>query len=122
MSIFKLLGLGRDTARSDVRRQYVRRLLSVHPDRSSGSREKYAELVREYERYMGGETDENSYCVCSRAQAESLVCRCGGLYRVVHGDSGRIECEYCSCFIEVMDDPAQLLHGRDDAVADGHRD
>lgn len=108
MSIFKLLGLRKSATKDEVKTQYIKRLLLVHPDRNGGFRDKYLELRTEYERYTNGDLDENPYSICSKLEADSLVCRCGGGYSTFHEKLGRIECEYCSCFIELRDAPMSL--------------
>lgn len=103
MSIFKLLGLKRNATSDEVRKQYIRRLLQVHPDRG-GSRDRYMELKTEYEKHLQGDVNENPYSICTKAEASSLVCRCGGRYNTDNEVLGKVECEHCSCFIELVDD------------------
>lgn len=108
MSVFKLLNLKNNATKEEVRQKYIRKLLMVHPDRNNGLRDEYMNLKNEYERYVKGEMDENPYVVCSRNDIDSLVCRCGGRYKGLYENLGRIECEYCSCFVELTDDPVGL--------------
>lgn len=106
MSIFSLLGLRRGATKSEVKTQYMRKLFQVHPDRSKGSSEEYMRLRGAYERYIRGDgPGENPYAVCSRTTIESIVCRCGGRYTMSDEILGRVECEHCSCFVELEDLP-----------------
>lgn len=102
MPIFSLLGLRKGATKEEVRIRYLRRLIQIHPDRNKGNGAEYTRLRDAYEKYIRGEIFEGEpYLVCNRTDAESAICRCGGKYKIFHEADGRIECEFCSCFIEI---------------------
>ncbi|CAD26293.1 hypothetical protein [Encephalitozoon cuniculi GB-M1] len=106
MSIFNLLGLKKGASKGEVRARYLRKVLQIHPDRSKGDGDGYMRLVNAYERYARGEEpDSIPYLICSRAHVDSVACRCGGTYKASYEMHGRVECEFCSCFIEIEDFP-----------------
>ncbi|AFM98038.1 hypothetical protein KMI_07g12550 [Encephalitozoon hellem] len=116
MSIFSLLGLRKGATEEEVRTRYLRKLIKIHPDRNKGNSAEYTKLRDEYEKYIRGESFEGDpYLVCNRAKAESVICRCGGKYKIHQEIDGRVECEFCSCFIEIEE-----LLGLTDATRKAH--
>ncbi|ADM11283.1 uncharacterized protein Eint_031410 [Encephalitozoon intestinalis ATCC 50506] len=104
MSIFSLLGVKKGASKEEVRMKYLKRLLLIHPDRSKGDINEYIKLRESYEKYERGEEyEEVPYFVCNRDDIGSIVCRCGGKYKVLNEENSRVECEFCSCFIEIED-------------------
>jgi hypothetical protein len=109
MSIFKLLGLKKNATEKDVRIHYIRRLIQVHPDRSSGSTDEYLKLNNAYEAYTRNKGfQETPYAVCRRADIHSITCRCGEKYKLCHEVESRVDCECCSCFIEIEDNILEI--------------
>jgi hypothetical protein len=110
MSIFKLLNLRRTASEEEIKQQYLRQLILLHPDRG-GTSSQYLQLREAYERHVRGDAGENPYMVCSRREVASAVCRCGGRFAPEGERAGRIDCGSCSCFIEIQDDPHVLGDG-----------
>lgn len=107
-NIKEMLGLRKDATEKEVRSRYMKQLFAVHPHVKGGSEEKYMMLKTAYERYCAGDVKENPYAVCRKEEAASMECRCGGRYSMSYEMSGRMECECCSCFIDLLEDPMEL--------------
>ncbi|KHN70038.1 hypothetical protein CWI42_030520 [Ordospora colligata] len=109
MSIFKLLGLKKNATEKEIKTHYIRRLIQVHPDRPSGSKYEYLKLNNAYEAYIRDRGfQEMPYAVCMRTEIHSISCRCGEKYKPYHEVDNRIDCECCSCFIEIEDGILQI--------------
>jgi hypothetical protein len=108
MSIHRLLGLRRTASEKEVRERYLRRLIELHPDRNGGASAQYLQLREAHERYASGEIDENCYMLCSREEAGGILCRCGAKFVADNERMGRIDCDFCSCFVEIQDAPFAL--------------
>lgn len=101
MELHKLLGLRSSATKDEVRAKYHKLLFLLHPrTRVTGDESKYIELQDAYKRFLRGDIATNCHLVCTNDVRE-VGCRCGGTYTIHEGFEGKIDCEFCSCFIEV---------------------
>ncbi|KAI4292190.1 hypothetical protein PAPHI01_1464 [Pancytospora philotis] len=116
MDIAQLLGLRHDASRESVKLRYYRKLAEYHPDnRNSGDQSKFAALIAAYKKHLTGEDFVNCYGVVANSQ-RTHSCRCDGIYEVPAEYEGRIDCDYCSCFIIVEQAPLALSGISTDAM------
>lgn len=108
MDIFTMLQLRHTASPDEVKRAYYRRLATLHPTYTSTDNSgEFISLQSAYACYLLGEDCTDCYAVCTSNRTQ-FECRCKGIYMIQGGYLGRIDCEYCSCFIFVEDLPKQL--------------
>lgn len=99
--LYKLLSLKSNASKEEIRSKYYKSLSLLHPKtRETGNELKYIELQEAYKRFLKGDSLTNCYLVCTN-EVREVSCRCGGTYSIQDGFEGQIDCEFCSCFIEV---------------------
>jgi DnaJ-class molecular chaperone len=108
----RLLGVPQAYTREELRKAYIGKAKETHPDRGGERDGRAFQRVREaYEALLGsllkGETEqeryEDPYEVASMERVlsgEEVICRCGEKYEIT--GLGIVECNGCSCFIEVV--------------------
>lgn len=106
MDIHTILGLNQNSTEEEIKKNYYRRLREVHPH-SGGCASRFIELQAAYSKYLLGDACDDCLAIFTNA-CRSATCRCRGEYHIPAGFKGRIECEFCSCFIFVEDAPLQL--------------
>lgn len=73
----------------------------LHPsNKKTGNQNAFIELQESYKKYLTGDSFSNCWAVVENNKKE-IECRCGGTYKIDKNQSGRLDCEYCSCFIEI---------------------
>lgn len=108
MNIYGLLGLRSGATPEEVKTRYYKRLAEVHPNsRVEGSTASFIALTNAYKQYTLGEDAADCFCVCA-SNTGHVRCRCGGVYDVAPHELGKMECNYCSCFIFVEEAPREL--------------
>lgn len=111
LELCHILNVRRDTPKDAIRQKYHKLLFDLHPsNRKTGSESAFIELQEAYKRYLAGDSFSNCWAVIDNVAGE-FECRCGGVYSIEEGRVGRIECEYCSCFIEVEEPILQIAQG-----------
>jgi hypothetical protein len=108
MDLFTILKLKPHSNKDLVKQRYYKLLFQHHPhNHTTGNETKYLELQDAYKRYISGDSFVNCFSVVSN-DINSLICRCGGIYIIDPDFIGRMDCDFCSCFIEV-ETPIQLI-------------
>lgn len=101
MDIYEILNLKSNATRDKVKQSYYKLLFQLHPhNKSTGNSQKYMILQEAYKKYVSGDSFINCFSIVPSDIGE-LKCRCDGLYTFPIDFVGRIECDFCSCFIEV---------------------
>ncbi|ELA41054.1 uncharacterized protein VICG_01936 [Vittaforma corneae ATCC 50505] len=109
LELYRILNVRKDAPKDAVKQKYRKMLFDLHPNnKKTGNESAFIELQEAYKRYLTGDLFSNCWAVVENNRKE-FECRCGGIYKIEEGRAGRIECEYCSCFIEV-EDPILRLH------------
>lgn len=108
MNIYEILNLKQNATKEVIKQKYYKLLFKLHPhNHSTGNKESYLELQEAYKMYISGDSYVNCFSVVSN-EISKVLCRCGGLYDIPSEFIGRIECDFCSCFIEV-ESPIQRI-------------
>lgn len=103
IELYRLLNLKDNASKEEVKSRYYKQLFLLHPrTRVTGDESKYIELQEAYKRFLRGDSSTNCYLVCTN-EVGRVSCRCGGTYTIQDGFQGQIGCEFCSCFIEVVE-------------------
>lgn len=101
MELHRLLGVRSNATRDEIKCKYYKQLFLLHPrTKVTGNEAKYIELQDAYKRFLRGDSAMHCHLVCTNDVGE-VACRCGGTYTVQKMFEGKIDCEFCSCFIEV---------------------
>ncbi|KAI5169138.1 hypothetical protein PAEPH01_0470 [Pancytospora epiphaga] len=110
MDIYRLLNLKSTTTPEQVKYFYYKRLVVLHPNSrmEESNADKFIELTHAYKQYLVGNDSLNCYRVCLNTE-RTVACRCGGCYFVELDRLGRIECDYCSCFIIIEETPGVIM-------------
>ncbi|KAF9762648.1 Chaperone protein DnaJ [Nosema granulosis] len=109
MSLHFFLKLRYDASQDEVERAYKKYLIKHHPDKSkSDTLDLYLNIKQEYEKYKKNQTDENFYICCFPSEIEQIRCRCGSKFDEENIFANKIECECCSCYIIVENEPYKL--------------
>jgi hypothetical protein len=118
MCFYEILGVNRNSTREQIKREYRRRVLRMHPNlnRNADARS-FMEMKRAYDALMNEEEECNErlereslfkgrvcfdLCNIEDVKNEKIICRCGGVYNEVYRNGNFIECEHCSSFIEIL--------------------
>ncbi|KAI5149942.1 hypothetical protein ENBRE01_1206 [Enteropsectra breve] len=107
MDIFSVLKIKSSSSLSEVKKSYYKRLAALHPASVGGCSEKFIELQTAYKQYLLGDDFLNCYGIYNIG-ISSIACRCGGYYEVEEDFMGKIECDFCSCFIIVEEETKSL--------------
>lgn len=111
MDFHRLLGLGDTASPQELKARYYQRLAAVHPNsRAGGDTASFIRLQEAYKKYLLGDDFSNCFLVCT-ADTKGIACRCGGIYGASDGSVGRIDCDYCSCFIQIEEPPKEIAGG-----------
>lgn len=109
MSLHFYLKLRYDATHEEVEIAYKKYLVKHHPDKSkSDTLQLYLNIQREYEKYKKNLSDDNFYLRCFPREVQNVVCRCGSTFVYENLVANKIECECCSCYIIVEDEPREL--------------
>ena len=101
MDIYEILQIKINSPKEIVKQAYYKLLFQLHPhNHITGDEEKYMALQTAYKKHVSGDSFVNCFSVVTNDICE-LQCRCGGLYSIPFDFIGKIECDFCSCFIEV---------------------
>lgn len=101
LELHHLLKIKQNTAHETIKKLYHKELFALHPsNKDTGCNERYLSLQEAYKRYLCGDSYSNCFAVVQNDIGE-VECRCGGMYHVEVQTIGKLECEYCSCFLEV---------------------
>lgn len=100
MDIFSFLEIDFSSDKSAVDSAYHKKLKYYHPSKKTGSEEMFMELNKLYKEYLLGNDFVNCSAVCD-SEKQTQKCRCGGIYEIYADYFGRIDCDFCSCFIIV---------------------
>lgn len=97
--LYTILNVKKNTGKEAVKQSYYKMLFALHPtNKQTGNPEAFIELQSAYKRHLSGESFQNCWAVVP-STFQNVKCRCGGEYTII--GLGRVDCEYCSCFIEV---------------------
>lgn len=108
MDIYEILHLKMDSSKEAIKQRYYKLLFQLHPhNHATGCEELYLNLQNAYKKYISGDSFVNCFSVVQN-NTGSLLCRCGGMYCIPNEFIGRVECDFCSCFVEV-EAPVQLI-------------
>ena len=100
MDIISMLNLPVACPGPDVKTAYYKALAHYHPqNKQSADPSMFMALQEAYKRFLRGGDYSQCLAVCSGT--ENIVCRCGAGFTCVQGWNGRIDCEYCSCYIYI---------------------
>ncbi|KAM0680230.1 hypothetical protein GINT2_001615 [Glugoides intestinalis] len=108
LELHHLLRIKQNIPHETIKKLYHKQLFALHPtNKHTGCSESYLELQDAYKRYVCGDSYSNCFAVVHNDVGE-IECRCGGIYFVKPKTIGRLECEHCSCFLEVEEPYAKL--------------
>lgn len=106
--IHHLLKLKSNASKEEIKSNFYKIAFKTHPKNKTGGNEiQYIQLQEAYKKYLLGDDFINCYLVCTN-DIKKCECRCGGIYKIEEGYSGRLDCEYCSCYLEVEDPVLKL--------------
>lgn len=108
MDIYNKLRLRSDASKEEIKSKYYKLLSILHPrTKGTGNEIEYLELQKLYKRYLLGDDCTNCFYVCSN-NTKSISCRCGGVYEISDEYIGRLDCDFCSCFIFVEEKAKEI--------------
>lgn len=109
MSLHFFLNLRYDATHEEIEMAYKKYLVRHHPDKSKrDTLNLYLNIKREYEKYKNNISDDNFYLCCFPGEVSSVFCRCGSPFLLDNLVANKIECECCSCYIIVENEPCEL--------------
>ncbi|KAG0441954.1 DnaJ protein ERDJ3A [Dictyocoela muelleri] len=89
--------------KDELRNEFLKKVVILHPDKNKdkSSVKNFCELMNEYELLKNGL--ENPHFYGKYKSNEKIICRCGDEYVIgnFNLDNKFIECNSCSCFIEI---------------------
>lgn len=110
IELHRLLNLKANTPKDVIKNKYHQSLYKLHPsNRHSGDEKAFIQLQEAYKQFLTGDSYESCFAVVENT-AREFDCRCSGRYKIPLDYVGRIECEFCSCFIEVEEPHFILDH------------
>lgn len=93
---------------SEVKSAYYKKLHRLHPKNNpKNTQNDYIKLVNAYKKLLAGESYLNCYKIVNFYES-NVICRCGAEYEIGFSFVGKVECDFCSCFI-IVEEPCHML-------------